>query len=239
MNLSLILSLLAGLGEPCAHTLDQPRPAFSAEHQRSTVALIQTTVAGLGGSADFARFLELVARRESTLQRGLVHRLPTDLDGAAAAWARLAPVYHRAGNPVAADPQLWASYGLFGMNSPLFTMVWSPTSDPRVLCDSVVDVVVYRRAAARVLARAGKTVPCKGGGSHTLAGTWTEIHGAVSGGSLCPRPQDADFRRRAARVGLDPDARVRARDLGAEPADQAGFVRATWAKWRAAWGPSS
>lgn len=226
MTLALLLTLVLPRHAPCAHTIDEPRPALTHAHQAETVSLIRDVVAGTGGSPEFATFLRLVAAREATLQQGLVHRLDADLAGSSTAFARLASSY--AGNPAASDPSLWQTYGLFGMNSAYFTQVWDRLADPRVLCDAVVDVLVYRRAAERVRRKAGQIVPCRDGSTHLFRGTWTEIHGAVSGGSLCPRPADDDFRARARRAGLDPDAAVPTRAIGREPADPAAFVLSYW-----------
>lgn len=230
----MIVALIAAAVLPqhhirCAHALDEPRPALTRAHQAETVAIIRDVVSAAGGSDEFATVLRVVAARESSLQRGLVHRLDADLTGSSAAWTRLAPLY--AGNPAAGDAARWQTYGLFGMNSAIFTMAWNRLADPRVLCDAVVDVLVYRRAAERVRRRAGQTVPCKDGSTHLLQGTWTEIHGAVSGGSLCPRPADDDFRWRARRAGVDPDTVPPLRAFGSEPVDQARFVVDFWARW--------
>ena len=70
-------------------------------------------------------------------------------------------------NPFAEDSSLWQTYGLFGMNSNYFTMLWSKQSDPRVLCDPVVDVLVYRRAALRALRKLNGTIRCKNADGET------------------------------------------------------------------------
>lgn len=225
--IALLFALILPRFAPCAHTLDEPRPKLTLEHKAETAAIIRAVVRETGGDEDFADLLVLVAARESSLQRGLVHRLPADQDANARAWKRLAPFYE--GNPAAADPTLWQGYGLFGMNAPIFLQLWSRTADPRVLCDAVVDVLVYRTAAERVLRRAGKSVPCPGG-RHVLRGTWLEVHGAVSGGTLCPR-DDTDIRRRAGRVALDLDRPVMIRAVGRAPSNPISFVTDFWRRW--------
>jgi hypothetical protein len=227
MMLALLVALTLPRFSPCAHALDQPRPRLTREHQAETAAIIRAVVRETGAADDFGDLLVLVAARESSLQRGLVHRLPADVEANARAWRRLAPVYQS--NPAAAEPALWQGYGLFGMNAPIFLQLWSRTADPRALCDAVVDVLVYRTAAERVLRRAGKTIDCPGG-RHVLRGTWLEVHGAVSGGSLCPR-DDADLRRRAARVKLDLDTPLMIRAVGRAPVDPPRFVADFWARW--------
>jgi len=204
------LALIASLARPaaCVHDLDTARPRVTVAEQAETVRIIRGAVAELGGSKDFAAFLVLVAARESSLQRGLVHRLPQDLMGSAAAWRHTRALYE--GNPWQGDAERWQTYGLFGMNSNYFTQVWDTQADPLVLCDAVIDVLVYQRAAARVAAKLRRSGAC--------APSWANIHAAVSGGKLCPPPAMQDrFRRRAARAGIDPDREVTAADLGRGP----------------------
>lgn len=204
------IALIVTLAKPaaCAHAIDAPRPRLTLAEQTETRRVILAAVADLGGSKDFAAFLVLVASRESSLQRGLVHRLQPDIEGSAAAWRHTRGLYE--GNVFAADAERWQTYGLFGMNSNYFTAAWDKTADPMVLCDAVVDVLVYQRSAARVAAKMRKTGAC--------APTWANIHAAVSGGKFCPGPEKlARFRRRAARAGIDPDREVTAADLGRGP----------------------
>jgi len=203
-------AVLAALARPmpCAHALDAPRPAFSRAEQVRTARLIRAVVDATGGSDTFADVLVLVAQRESSLQPGLVHRLPADTQGSAAAWRHTRGLYE--GNPFAGDARRWQTYGLFGMNSNYFTQVWDKAADPRVLCDAVVDVLVYQRAAQRVLAKMVRTGAC--------APTWANIHAAVSGGKMCPPlARLADFRYRAARAGIDPERVATPVDIGRGP----------------------
>ena len=193
---------------PCAHALDAPRPAFSHAEQIRTARLIRAVVDATGGSDTFADVLVLVAQRESSLQPGLVHRLPADTQGSAAAFRHTRGLYE--GNPFAADADRWQTYGLFGMNSNYFTPVWDKTGDPMALCDAVVDVLVYQRAAWRVLTKLSKTGACEP--------TWANVHAAVSSGKLCPpEARLADFRRRASRAGVDPGQIVTQAALGRGP----------------------
>lgn len=229
----LIFTLASLLAQPapCVHDMTSPRPRVTLAEQAETRRTIRIAVDQLGGSPDFAALLLLVAARESSSQRGLVHRLQADLDATAKSWRKLAKIY--ASNQHAADPARWQAYGLFGMNSPIFTMIWDPQADPTVLCDPLVDVMVYQRAAARVVAKLQRTGRC--------APTWATVHAAVSGGKLCPVKISADFRRRAARAGIDPDARVSLASLGrmSTRADQIGvLVRLRFAVNKAAHGAS-
>lgn len=193
---------------PCAHALDAPRPAFSRAEQVRTTRLIRAVVDATGGSDDFADVLVLVAQRESSLQPGLVHRLPADTKGSTAAFRHTRGLYE--GNPFAADAERWQTYGLFGMNSNYFTPVWDKTGDPMALCDAVVDVLVYQRAAGRALAKLSKSGACEP--------TWANIHAAVSSGKLCPpEARLSDFRRRSRKAGIDPEQLVTPATLGRGP----------------------
>lgn len=208
---------------PCVHGADEPRLRVTRADQARARRTIDAAVAEVGASADFRRLLVLVAQRETSLQPGVVHRLPADVDAALVAWRRTRHLYAAADNPHAGDPDRWRGYGLFGMNSPYFLQVWDRTADPRVLCDAAVDVLVYRRAATRLL-RKLSSATCRTG----QPVTWGDLHRAVARGKLCGGAS-ADFRRRAVRAGLDPGAPVRAADLGREPA---GSQEATAARIR-------
>jgi len=89
------LILISSLAKPaaCVHDLDTPRPKLTLAEQAETKRLIRAVVASTGGSKDFAAFLVLVASRESSLQRGLVHRLAPDVEGGAAAWRHTRDLY--------------------------------------------------------------------------------------------------------------------------------------------------
>jgi hypothetical protein len=194
----------------------------------------------------------MVAVRESSLQQGLVHRLSPDLEGSIAAWRKMQATYE--GNPHAKDQSKWQTYGLFGMNSNYFTLVWDKAASPEVLCDAIVDVLVYRRAAARMLRKAGGTIVCKDDNGQpynfTTKATWETVHRAVSGGKLCPSKHEETaatmrkfFRHRATRIGLDPDQPVTLKMLGLEPdkslagetwADQETMVMGLWSEFETA-----
>ena len=177
-------------------------------------------------SRGFRKLLMLVALREASYQSGLVHRLQPDIEGSHSAWRKMKDRYPD--NPYAEDPNLWQTYGLFGMNSNYFTMLWSKQADPRVLCDPIVDVLVYRRAAERALRKLNGTIKCKNADGETYdfrtTPTWATIHRAVNGGKLCPSKHENQaaimrkyFNARAIKKGLDADERVTSKMLGVEP----------------------
>lgn len=241
------------LPRQCIHGVDEARPRLTRNEQKRTYAVLAHVVKRLKASDDFHKLLQLIALRESSLQQGLVHRLSPDLEGSLQAWRKTARLYE--GNPHHDDPSLWQTYGLFGMNSNYFTQVWDNQADPRVLCDAIVDILVYRRAAARVIRKAGSAISCTDANGrsykYTTRATWETIHRAVSGGKLCPSKSEnvaaimgKYFRSRAARFGLDPDKPVTLKMLGVEPTkgldgevwdDQEEVVAGLWAEIEAEW----
>ncbi len=241
----------AFLPRQCVHGVTDRRPKLTRIEQQRTHKVIAHVAKRLKASDEFHKLLQLVAMRESSLQQGLVHRLSPDLEGSYSAWRKMQKTYE--GNPHAVDPTVWQTYGLFGMNSNYFTLVWDKTADPRVLCDAIVDVLVYRRAAARMIRKAGGTIVCKDENgkpfNYTTKATWASVHRAVSGGKLCPSKREESaatmakfFRNRAARVGLNPDQLVTTKMLGMEPdkslggelwPDQEKMVMGLWAEFEA------
>lgn len=223
------------LPKQCVHGVNDKRPKLTRNEQKRTQAVLAHVTKRLKASDDFLKLLQLVSMRESSQQQGLVHRLSADLEGSISAWKKTAKLYE--GNPHYADASKWQTYGLFGMNSNYFTVVWDNQADPRVLCDAIVDVLVYRRAAARVIRKAGAAIKCQDENGreydYTTKATWETIHRAVSGGKLCPSKSEnvaaimgKYFRGRAARVGLDPDKPVTLKMLGVEPTK--GLGGETW-----------
>jgi hypothetical protein len=240
------------LPRQCVHTVADRRPKLTRGEQQRTQKVIAHVAKRLKASDEFHKLLQMVAVRESSLQQGLVHRLSPDLEGSYAAWRKMQGVYE--GNPHAQDPGKWQTYGLFGMNSNYFTLVWDKTADPEVLCDAIVDVLVYRRAAARMVRKTGGNIVCKDEHgqpyNYSTRATWETVHRAVSGGKLCPTRREATaatmskfFRGRANRIGLDPDHVVTLKMLGLEPtkglegepwADQEAMVMGLWREFEAA-----
>lgn len=243
----------AFLPRQCVHSVSETRPKLTRNEQKRTSAVLAHVVKRLKASDDFHKLLQLIAARESSLQQGLVHRLSPDLEASMQAWRKTAKLYE--GNPHHADPANWQTYGLFGMNSNYFTLVWDNQADPRVLCDAIVDILVYRRAAARVIRKSGSAIKCTDANGRSFdyktRATWETIHRAVSGGKLCPSRSEnvaaimgKYFRSRAARLGLDPDKPVTLKMLGVEPArgldgdpwtDQEEVVMGLWAELEAEW----
>lgn len=241
------------LPRQCIHGVAEKRPKLTRNEQKRTYAVLAHVVKRLKASDEFHKLLQLVAMRESSLQQGLVHRLSADLEASVSAWKKTAKLYE--GNPHYADAANWQTYGLFGMNSNYFTLVWDNQASPQVLCDAIVDILVYRRAVARVVRKAGGVIKCVDDQGktfdYTTKATWETVHRAVSGGKLCPSKSEnlasimgKYFRGRATRIGLNPDKEVTLKALGTEPtkgldgaawSDQETMVMGLWAELDAEW----
>ena len=202
MIVALLVALLAALSAapdyaPCDHRPDQPGPTTTLAEQAAVASAIRAKVADMGGSPIFAEYLIVVAARESALRPGVIH--VGDTGDAAAAYKHKRKAHSRAGNPYADQPELWLSYGLFGMNSNYYGRVLHPHADPRMLCDLDFAVETYAAAARRVLRKMGGCV-------ETVK--WNDIHRAIQNGDVCPTKQRD---RLPPRIGWRPMTRA---DLG-------------------------
>jgi len=187
-----ILTVAAAIDyAPCGHTPAEPGPPLDHAEQARVADAIRAKVEQLGGSPTFARYLVAVASRESSLRPGVIH--VGDADDAAAAYRHLRKAHRRAGNPYADQPELWLSYGLFGMNSNYYARVLHPWADPRMLCDLDTAVETYAVVARRVLAKMGGCVETP---------TWADIHRAVQSGDVCPDGRRSLLPTRIARIAV-------------------------------------
>ena len=182
MILALLTALIAVQSvpyHPCGHSPDQPGPPLpTAKEGASVRAEIAAAVDGIGGSTSFARYLTHVATRESSLRPGVIHVLNKDRTASTAAYRHLRGAHRRAGNPYADRPELWLTYGLFGMNSNYHARRVHPHADPRTLCLVHVSVAAYALAAQSVLRRMRR--------SCVSSPTWADVHRAIQRGRLCP-----------------------------------------------------
>lgn len=197
------------------------RSRFSKKDQLRTREIIRAAAESVGASADAIKLLNLVASRESSFKgnlnpldgKGISHNLSQDVEAVTAAKYRLRDVYKL--NNKYRNNEIWKSYGLYGMNSPLFLYVWDKDGDPRMLGDSVIGTLVYLRSARSKLRKMENKVRCKAwddvgivnediNGNYYKSGnqkvingekvfefvevypTWINIHRAVSGGKMCP-----------------------------------------------------
>lgn len=184
---------------PCSHRPDEPGPPRDPVQQEAARADIRAVVAELGGSEAFASYLIAVATRESSLRPGVIH--VGDADAYTAAYKHKRRAHERAGNPFADRPELWLSYGLFGLNSNYYTRLLHPHADPRQLCSVRVSIATYARAAQGVLRRLPRACGVR-------LPTWADVHRAIQGGDLCP---DGGRERIPSAIAA---ARVRMADVG-------------------------
>ena len=200
--LATLAALQAAPYQPCSHAPYQPGPPVpaTAEARAAVRAEIARAVDGIGGSTTFARYLTYIAARESSLRPGVIHVLADDADASAAAYRRLRSAHRRAGNPHADKPELWLTYGLFGLNSNYHARRVHPHADPRALCRVTVSVAAYARAAQDVLRRMRRRC--------VSSPTWADVHRAIQRGDLCP-----DGRRENLPAAIA-DAPARLADVG-------------------------
>lgn len=107
-----------------------------------------------------AKFLSARSSIETSMQgnqrpfdtRGLVHGL--DVSAAHRAGERSRDKYVEAGNELAKNyPNIFLSYGQGGMNSWLFLSRWDIKGDPRMLGDSVISGLTYRRSLSNAYSK--------------------------------------------------------------------------------------
>jgi len=98
---------------------------------------------------------------------------------------------------------IWAfGYGPFGFNPTFFLPIWDPVSPPWIFCgDDGVVAIVTAVWAARLQQR-----ECEEKG---VGDSYTVVNRRFSRGHCSRVEADPNFRRRASRAGLDPDARAR------------------------------
>jgi hypothetical protein len=197
------------------------------------------------------KFLRLVYRRESFGGvPGLFHRLNADLESIKASRKRLAPRYTN--NKYWPAEGSWNTYGLYALNSVLWTHRWGVEYPPEVACDSVVSTLMYLRAARAKMVKLQGDISCierdaegnkvkvdgkyKRYTHHHDKVTWWTLHRATSSGKLCPGGEGSrwhkGFIRRARAQGLNPDGRPRLNDFGTEPTreSQDAYVSELWGK---------
>lgn len=97
----------------------------------------------------------------------------------------------------------WAfGYGPFGFNPAYFVPVWDSRSPPWVFCeDDGLVAIITAVWAARTAQR-----ECEAQG---FGGSYASVNRRFSKGHCGPVAQHANFRARARRLGLDPDARAK------------------------------
>jgi hypothetical protein len=181
-----------------------------------------------------SNFLWLVYARETTGRPWKRHRLNGDVKVAKTDWSRQAERYGWSATPTKdgtvqmapctdceASPSPYYPYqtrwmfglGPYGQIAPLWAATWDPQAPPEILCGEVEATETYLRGARRVWRKLRGGIQCDGE-LYQPDVTWEVIHRGVAGGKLCPGKSSEDFRRRAQRLGLDPDQTVTLDMLG-------------------------
>lgn len=175
--------------------------------------------------SELHRYLRLMILRESTWRPNKRHRLNPDLEAAASAWSKHR--YRYADNPAFGDPNRWASgVGLLGQIPVIWLDKWDATAPPETLCGEVEAIEVHLRVGRAAVSKIQNGLDCDGDGARDFWGTacddescgpsWYDVS-RINSGQLCPGADEHQgaFEARAAKVGLDPWARVDAAALGA------------------------
>lgn len=134
------------------------------------------------------------------------------------------PMEDKPSNPHYADMYRW-QYGLgaFGQNAALWTDTWDKMAPPEILCLEVPAFETYLRRARRVVSILKSGVDCDGDGKKDYwkqQPTFLDVHRGTSGGKVCPatsknaKKHEQGFRKRAQRVGLNPDEVVSVATFG-------------------------
>lgn len=190
---------------PCIHELKEERPQVTEEEQKNTRNLIKNTCEILEFDENFCKLLLLVSEREANNQSGIYHQLIQDLKASKAAWVRLHNSWRYETNPHAQHAPLWQTFGLFGMNSNYYIYLWSDDANPEIMCDPVVDIMMYQLKARETFKKIKKC--------HNKA-DWEKVHSAVNGGQPCNKKPSRDFRRRAKKLNLKYKEKVDINDFG-------------------------
>ena len=179
-------------------------------------------------------FLWLVYKRETTARPWKRHRLDGDVKVARTDWFRQAERYgwsakqlkkgvvqmmpctdcKTAPSPHYQNANRWAfGLGPYGQIASLWVATWDTQAPPEILCGEVESTETYLRGARRVWRKLRGGIQCNGN-LYQPDVTWEVLHRGVAGGKLCPGKQSEKFRRRADRLGLDPDQKVTLSMLG-------------------------
>ena len=147
----------------------------------------------VGCDKNMIRMLQIIAQRESHGKWWEHHWHQSDIKSIRTSRARLENKY--SDSEFWAQKKRWLTYGLFGMNSVNFIHRLNPQLPPQILKHPYFAILAYKRAADLAFQKLRHGVKCtnKNGEQYTFHGslknkvTLSDIHAAVSGGSICPR----------------------------------------------------
>jgi hypothetical protein len=199
----------------CAISYSSPRRRKVQAKQVQKI--VEAQCAGRCNSRELGKLIALVGMRESTMRPWKRHLLDGDVREGEKNWkksyAKLAP-YNRHYKQM----ERWGGNGLLGQQAVTFAPHWDISAPPEVLCRPTIAIATYLHCA-RVTHRKQTSMG--------IPPTWETLHASCSGGKVRPKGPSLDFRKRAARLGLDPDQRVPMAWLGVSPGKSVEVRNAT------------
>ena len=176
------------------------REAIREDVQR----IVTAQCTGRCNAEELGKLIRLVAMRETTMRPWKRHLLDGDVREGEKNWLKkyktMAPR-----NRHYADMLRWGGNGLLGQQAVTFAVQWDPQAPPEILCRPTVAVATYLNCT-RVTHRKQSSLG--------ITPTWETLHASCSGGKVRPKGPSEDFRKRARRIGLDPEQPVRMEWLG-------------------------
>lgn len=178
-----------------------------------------------------AKYLALIAARESTWNNETTHELNRDVEANIGAYSKAKKRGWYAGSKHFYDAYRWSQgYGWYGQNAALHTFRWDPHAPPEILCRQVESTEAYLRNVRGSFKKlwklygddAKRTYKLDTGEEVQVKGvTWYDVHRAASSGKLTPQdviPAKTGFvqRARSKHIDLDPFETVMWEMLGEE-----------------------
>jgi hypothetical protein len=143
-----------------------------------------------------AKFLALVAARESTWNNNIAHELERDVKANKGSYRKAKHRGWYTDNQHFFDRDRWArGYGWYGQNAALNVFRWDPKAPPEILCREVESTEVYLRNARGSFKKlwniygddAERTYKLDTGEEVKVKGvTWYDVHRAIASGKLYP-----------------------------------------------------
>ena len=211
-------------GEDKVCAVGFPGPLARKRMKAKIATIAELECRGRSCDADeLARFLGLVASRESSYRPWKQHRLSPDIKANQTTWWRYKKQY--AGNAHWVFRKRWQGWGPYGQNSGTFVMQWDRKAPPEILCREIEATEAYLTVARRAWRKQLDL---------GITPTWATVHAAASSGKVLPKPKDtAKFEAQARRGGLDATSPLPYSALGAGLGKTSQIRNATAALLRA------
>lgn len=187
--------------------IDYSGPRKRKGNAKQVQQIVEAQCSGSCNAEELGKLIALVAMRESTMRPWKRHLLGGDVRAGIKNWkkqyAKLSST-----NRHYSQMERWGGNGLLGQQAVTFAPLWDETAPPEILCRAPIAIATYLHCA-RVTHRKQMSMG--------ITPTWETLHASCSGGKVRPKGPSPDFRRRAAKLDLDPDQHVPYRWLGVSP----------------------